>query len=606
MHAGTAAFRSLQPPHGSPALNLGLYRLTLLGGLFAVVVLMFSVVSRPGAFRSEAAPDAFDQDRAAGLARAIVEAAPERQPGSRGDDAAADLVTERFTEIAGGEVTEQGFGGRFEGEDVDLRNITLTLPGTEDSRIVFAASRDCAEGPCAVSSAAATATLLELADTFSGARHDATVSFVSLDGSTAGAAGARELAAGLEIEPADAVIVVAQPGASRPEAPFAVPWSAGVQSTSVQLLESAAAALQAEGGIEDAASFGTAESLLRLAIPSGLGDQAVLIEEGIDSVALTSAGDTPLPVSSDGLDSLSAATIGDIGRAALVLGFALDERSEPLEHGPDTYVPLAGKLIPGWAVALLAAALLLPIGAVALDGSVRHARAGEPLPLAFALALTRAVPFVATLVLAYLLELFGLMPGPAFPFDPQRFSPGAGSVLVLLVLLAAMAGSIRLIGRLAVPAEAEDALSPAIATILFAGLLGIWLANPFFALMLVPAGHLWLLAAQPEMRGRRAAAWSLLAAGAVVPAVALLAVGGQIGAGAEIPWDLLLMFTGRHFGVLVALPLCLLGGCALAIAEAAGSESVPPRPRDGSGIRGPLGYAGPGSLGGTESALPRR
>ena len=68
----------------------------------------------------------------------------------------------------------------------------------------------------------------------------------------------------------------------------------------------------------------------------------------------------------------------------------------------------------------------------------------------------------------------------------------------------------------------------------------------------------------------------------------------------------LLMFTGRHFGPLVALPLCLLAGCLLAIAEAAATRSERPLTTDRSRIRGPLGYAGPGSLGGTESALPRR
>ncbi len=509
-------------------------------------------------------------------------------------------------EIAGGEVTEQGFSGRFEGDEVDLRNITLILPGTADTRIVIAAPRDCAEGHCAASSAAATATLLELADTFSAARHDATISFVSLDGSAEGAAGARELVAGLELGPADAVIVVAQPGAAEPEGPFVVPWSSGVQSASVQLLESAAAALEAEAGVEHAARFGSVESLLRLAVPAGLGDQAVLIEEGVDAIALTAAGDRPLPVSRDGLESLSADTLGGIGRAALVLGFALDEHAAPLEHGPATYVPLAGKLIPGWAIALLAAALLLPIGVVSLEGAIRSSRSGEPLLLAYALVLTRAAPFVITLVLAYLLELLGLIPGPAFPFDPARFSLGPGSLLVCLVLLAALVGSVRLVRRLVAPPGTEEALSVATAAVLFAALLGIWFANPFCALLLVPAGHFWLFAAQPEIRGRRVAAGVLVGAGAAIPAIALLAVGGQIGAGLEVPWDLLLMFSGRHFGVLVALPLCLLAGCLLAIGEAAAAGPAIPRPSHAARTRGPAGYAGPGSLGGTESALPRR
>jgi hypothetical protein len=67
------------------------------------------------------------------------------------------------------------------------------------------------------------------------------------------------------------------------------------------------------------------------------------------------------------------------------------------------------------------------------------------------------------------------------------------------------------------------------------------------------------------------------------------------------------MFTGRHFGPLALAPLCLLGGCLLAVLTGAMTRPrAPAAGHTGARVRGPLTYAGPGSLGGTESALPRR
>ena len=77
----------------------------------------------------------------------MVELAPDRQPGSSGDNAVADLVAERFADIPAGAVTEQEFDGEFEGEEVSLRNVLLTLPGGAGSTVVVLAPRDSARGP---------------------------------------------------------------------------------------------------------------------------------------------------------------------------------------------------------------------------------------------------------------------------------------------------------------------------------------------------------------------------------------------------------------------------------------------------------------------------
>ncbi len=323
-----------------------LYRLGLLLALAAAVVLMFSVVSRPPTLRSDVAPDAFDGTRAAALDRQMLELARERQPGSAADAAAAAFVAQRFRAVQGGQVSVQRFSGSFDDHSVQMRNVSLVLPGLSDRRIAVIAPRDCAEGPCAASSGAATATLLELADAFDGARHAKTLVFVSTDGSTAGAEGAKMVAAALQGTPTEAAVVISQPGSGLGRRPFVVPWSAGPQSASIQLQESAETAVSSEidGDPLDTGTFG---SLFRLAIPSGLQEQAVLIEHGVDAIGISSAGDRPLPASEDGPGSLDPAALGSFGRAALSLVFALDSLPDPLEHGPDAYLPLAGKLIPG-------------------------------------------------------------------------------------------------------------------------------------------------------------------------------------------------------------------------------------------------------------------
>ncbi len=74
-------------------------------------------------------------------------------------------------------------------------------------------------------------------------------------------------------------------------------------------------------------------------------------------------------------------------------------------------------------------------------------------------------------------------------------------------------------------------------------------------------------------------------------------------------WYLFLLVTGGHVSVPSALVGCVLAGVlssVVAIARAP-REAPPQGPRpELPSVRGPASYAGPGSLGGTSSALPRR
>ncbi len=112
----------------------------------------------------------------------------------------------------------------------------LTLPGESERQVMLFAHRDSPEGPGYASSAAATATLVEAAESFGGSRHSKTLVFVSTSGGSDGASGARAFVEDYpERELIDGAIVVEQPGASRPSPPHVLPWSVDARSTSIQL-----------------------------------------------------------------------------------------------------------------------------------------------------------------------------------------------------------------------------------------------------------------------------------------------------------------------------------------------------------------------------------
>ena len=72
----------------------------------------------------------------------------------------------------------------------------------------------------------------------------------------------------------------------------------GSQSASARLVRPRERALTDQTGRKPRTD-GVFGELARLALPSGLGDQAVLIQRGIDAIGLSSAGEPPLPVAED-------------------------------------------------------------------------------------------------------------------------------------------------------------------------------------------------------------------------------------------------------------------------------------------------------------------
>jgi hypothetical protein len=140
--------------------------------------------------------------------------------------------------------------------------------------------------------------------------------------------------------------------------------------------------------------------------------------------------------------------------------------------------------------------------------------------------------------------------------------------------------------------------------------LVLWGADPFAALLLVPALHLWMVALAPEARIRPGIRVVLLALGFVLPALLIVYYAVTLGFGPiALAWSGVLMVAGGQVGTAVAVLICLLAGCGVSAAlNALGTTrahaKVPPSATDIT-VRGPVTYAGPGSLGGTSSVLSR-
>ena len=149
----------------------------------------------------------------------------------------------------------------------------------------------------------------------------------------------------------------------------------------------------------------------------------------------------------------------------------------------------------------------------------------------------------------------------------------------------------------------------ALLLVLCACALAIWVQNPFAAALLVPALHLWMWLADPDRRLSRGVALLLLLAGVAPPLLVVLFYALSLGLSPlDVVWNGLLLVAGGYVGILAALQWSILLGCL------AGAVSITlRRPRADRAdlepspvtIRGPVTYAGPGSLGGTESALRR-
>ncbi|HEY6637778.1 MAG TPA: hypothetical protein VIZ61_08870, partial [Solirubrobacterales bacterium] len=362
-----------------------------------------------------------------------------------------------------------------------------------------------------------------------------------------------------------------------PAPPLVIPWSTGPQSTASQLAETANAIASKEVAIP-AGDEGPLDDLFRLALPAGLGDQGPLIETGLPAVRLSAGGELPVGPGRDTPESFDNDTFDRFGRAALSLVLTLDASPGAVEHGPKGYIGLAGNLLPGWTIALLALSLLVPVGLAAGSGLVAAARSPIEAVRGLVWTLLRALPFIGALVIVLLTALVGLLPSPDFPFDPRIEALGlGGTIAVVAAVLAYCAIAFFLRPLRPPPARAVATAAPAALLLACIAALGIWSVNPYLALVVSVGLQAWVFAAARLAPGRLPAAGFVLLG--LAPAVVLVAdLAGRFDAGLGVWHDLVLMLADGQIGWTLALLACLLAGTGVAMVALAGPSRGRPAP----------------------------
>jgi hypothetical protein len=594
-------------------LNGRLYRAALLPVAFALAIAAFSLRSPPRTVSGTLAPDAFQGSRALGELKTLAAAFPDRRPGSRGDDELAARIARTLEGLggtAGGGFSVQRHS--FSAQTIDgqrtLTTVVAQHPGsTNATPVVILAHRDAA-GRGSEAELSGTAALLELARAFATRTTRRTIVLVSTSGGSGGGAGAADFARRAH-GPLEAAIVLGDLAGVREARPFVVPFSDGYGSAPLQLQRTLADAFSREAGANPGAPSALGQ-LAQLTFPLTVGEQGPLNAAGIPSVLLQVSGER----GPSRLQPVSHERMEGSGRAVLSAVDALDKAPD-ISSAKETGVQLQRKSLPAWAIRLIVAVLMFAPLIAIVDGLARMRRRGVPVARWCLWSLSCALPFFACAVFAYLLGALGILVAPATPTLPRAL-PLDGAAVGALLAVALVFGLAwlqwrNLVGRLGWGASPDPhAAGLAILLVLAPLTLLVWALDPYTALLLVPALHLWLALAPPELRPRPLGSLALVALGLAPLLLLSLFYAQHLGVGPlDAPWMALLLVAGAHVGVLGAVLWSVALGCAAAavmLSVAAPAEPRRVRPDDLEiTIRGPMSYAGPGSLGGTESALRR-
>lgn len=600
------------------------YRTAFLPALLALFLAAFALQDRPTPGRSLLPSDAFSTERAFGTVRdkdpgslqGLAADFPDRTPGSPGDQALAEFVAEDLAAPYA-----EGAPPTFTVDKTTTENgyttVVATRPGASERRIVVLADRD-SPGKAELS---ATAVLLELARVFKSRDLDKTLVIVSTTGASLGGEGAREWAKTEAGGPVDGVIVLGDLASNDLRKPWVVSWTGTPGAVPLGLERTVQAAVRRETRADPGGAHALGQ-WVRRALPVTLSLQGAVAAEGLPAVTISASGE----LGPEAGAHVYRKRMSAFGRAAVRAVGAVDaagRQDQPAFADTPSGITTLRNVASDWSIRLVVGTLLLPALLAAFDAFFRARRRHVPIAPWMAWLVVAAVPLPAAWLWLRVLGATGLVDAPAGVVNPARWPVGTSGIVALgsAVIVAGLAwfGARALARVLARPPKAEEPVNGrrgpgapgveglAVATALWlTGLVALaWLRNPYAAGLLIPAAHLWLFAAA-GWRGRVAVV--ALAAGLAVPVLALVHLAGALDLGPhELVWGLALgAMTGSALGstLLFAGLLAALAGVFRVLVA---------RRRMGDGgrgaeqfrTRGPLSYAGPGSLGGTESALRR-
>jgi hypothetical protein len=588
-------------------LDLRLYRLTLLPFAVLLIVAAFSLHAAPGVPATAPPAQTFDVTTAASAMQALAASYPDRSPGTAGDDAlAAELAR------PGGEYTLAGPG-------VSVRVVSSSVETTSGAASVrtVLASRAGAAGGAGIaliadrggsqSGAAAlapTATLLELALIYRELLPQRPLTLVS----TSGGASAMGAVAALLPPDTEAAIVIGDVADANGRGPYVVPWSASGGLAPIQLRRTveAAVAFALSRPVGDPA---LSEQMARIALPLTPGAQGLLDGAGVPTVLVSADGESA-PAAAAGRPDVSL--MGEFGQALLGVTTALDGFST-LPTAPTRDLAFGTQVLSGWAVRAVIGALLLSLIGCTLDVLARTRRRRIAVARWNGWTLSFAAPFLLAGLFAAFLGASGLLPAtPAAAVTPAQLpvSGEAAAALVSIGLLFVLVWVLRTAvlaraGRRERPDPVGAVAALLIVTTVTATLL--WFENPYSATLLILPAHLWLVVLTREHE-RSPALGALCVVISLAPLAAVLALICSVlhVEPFALLWTTVLLIAG---GGLSASGLVLASLAAGSFVAAAAlllrRNAIGPDQRLEVTVRGPLSYAGPGSLGGTESALRR-
>jgi hypothetical protein len=567
-----------RPPRAS--LNWRLYRLCLAPVVAAALILAFSLGGGATPLSSSLVPEAFEGSHAYGELSQMAAIAPSRRPGSSGDLRLLAYLRSRLQSL--GSTSSGGYSLRtvaMQGQttwgSAPQSLLVAHRAGTDTlAPIALIASRDsAARGARAQLSGAAA--LLELASVLAQGetRHPLYVIF-----SDAGSNGNAAIVSWLQSALGgrlDAAIVLGDLAGRGLSRPLVQPFSTGFGMAPEALTATVSAALRSAMGLQPG-SPSLASQLAHLAFPLSIAQQGPLNGIGIPSVGVSLAGERgPSPS-----EPVSERRLQAAGRGVLSAFYAIDRAGE-LSTAPATGLTLSGQVLPEWPIALLILTLLLGPAIAGAEALVRISRRGaRNIRRWMLLPLVCAWPFALCGLALRLLAAAGLLHAPPNPVGASALGFDAGAIAALVLAAGALGAAWWGWSKLHLAAGPRKVPGSGLAglAVLCAGCLlavAVWLIDPYAALLLVPALHLWLIAISPELRPRsRAALLALVAIPALAPSAALacfyaisLGLGPGQGlheamvmvGGGYVDWGGMLLWSAG-FGLLVAMAIATLGG----------------------------------------------
>ncbi|TMM04183.1 MAG: hypothetical protein E6G05_06580 [Actinobacteria bacterium] len=532
-----------------------IYRTGLVAVVLAVIVFAFSFRDQQGSLGATLAPDAFNGQNAFRDATNLAQHYPHRQAGSASDDAIAAEITQRL-HANDFSVSNQAFQAPTPSGTRTLRNVIGVRSGSSSGSIVVIAHRDATGSPAKLEESG-TGVLLDLARVLSGETLNHTIVLASTSGST-GAAGATNTVA-------------------------------GALSTQASL---------PAGGSSLMGQFA------HLAFPFTVSEQGPFNARGIPAVLLSASGERTPAANAP----LSLAQIGQFGRTAQEVISALDGGG-PVP-APSAYLVMGGNVVPAWAVRLLVLGLILPVLGATIDAFARARRRGHPVGPWAARVLAAGVPLALGVAIVLFAKAVGLLqvapPAAAAAGAVPLHTSGTALLVAIAGVIAIAFWLLRRTGVL-VKASGDPGAAAALLIVMCALALAIWVTNPFAAALLVPALHLWMWVLMPQTRMHPALRGTLFVAGLAPPLLLLAYFMITLGYNPiTFAWSGAMMIASGQISPLVALEWCAAAACALwGVAIAAWSARQEHPQEVPVTVRGPVTYAGPGSLGGTKSALRR-